>query len=155
MKTGMVRPTPQDLLGWAALLCWVSAWFLPVMDGYSGWSAFRAALLGPFRESFPVRGTDAAPQVLSALTNLVFVLLFLAWRRGQVTRPPLFLKIALACLLVNCYWLVEMLRAGVRDALLPGYYLWLAAFALLTALGGVIVVSTRRTSRTPTAGTPA
>jgi TM2 domain-containing membrane protein YozV len=63
--------------------------------------------------------------------------------------------VALACLLLNLYGLVEMLRAGERTGLLVGYYVWLLAFALLLALGVLSVVSARRTSRTPTAGTPA
>jgi hypothetical protein len=153
-------PWPRDtwvkqLIGWSAAACWSLAWFLPVIEGHAGWAAFRAALAAPFRTDFPVRGDDVVPQVLSALTNVVFVVLFANWQRGQVTRPALFLKVALACLLLNLYWLVEMLRAGERSALLVGYYLWLAAFALLVALGIVSVVSVRRTSKTPTAGTPA
>ena len=145
----------MQLLGWAAAACWFLAWFLPVVDGYAGWAAFRAALAAPFRRDFPVRGDDVVPQVLSALTNVVFVVLFANWQRGQVTRPLLFLKVAIACLLLDLYWLVQMLRAGERTALLAGYYVWLGAFALLVALGVLTVVSARRTSRTPTGGTPA
>ena len=145
----------MQLLGWSSAACWLLAWFLPVVDGYRGWAAFRTALEAPFRAEFPVRGDDVVPQVLSALTNVVFVVLFANWQRRQVTRPALFLKVAIACLLLNLYWLVEMLRAGERDALLVGYYVWLAAFALMVTLGILSVVSSRRTSRTPTAGTPA
>ena len=43
----------------------------------------------------------------------------------------------------------------MRARLLIGYYVWLAAFALLVAVGALNVVSVRRTSKTPTAGTPA
>jgi hypothetical protein len=143
------------LLGWSAAVCWCIAWFLPVVEGYAGWAAFRAALEAPFREDFPVRGDDVVPQVLSALTNGVFVVLFANWQRGQVTRPALFLKVAIACLLLNLYWLVQMLRAGERATLLAGYYVWLAAFALMVTVGVLSVVSARRTSKTPTAGTPA
>ena len=145
----------MQLLGWSAAACWCVAWFLPVVEGYAGWAAFRAALEAPFRHSIAMRGEDLVPQLLSALTNVVFVVLFANWQRGQVTRPALFLKVAIACLLLNLYWLVEMLRAGEHDALLVGYYVWLAAFALVVALGILTVVSARRTSRTPTAGTPA
>src|SRR4051812_3465045 len=145
----------MQLVGWSSAAGWLLAWFLPVIDGYPGWAAFRAALEAPFRTDFPVRGDDVVPQVLSALTNVVFVVLFANWQRGQVTRPRLFLKIATACLLLNVYWLVQMLRAGERTALLAGYYVWLAAFALMVALGILSVVSGRRTSKTPTAGTPA
>ncbi len=143
------------LVGWGAAACWLIAWFLPVVDGYPGWAAFYTALTGPFRPDFPVRGDDSVPQVLSALSNGVFVIQFAQWMRGQMPRPSMFLKISIACLVCNLYWLVAMLRAGERGALLAGYYLWLAAFALLVVLGVIRAVSDRRTSRTPTAGTPA
>ena len=142
-------------LGWAAAACWLATWFLPVVEGYPGYAAFHEALSGPFREFSPVRGEAAVAQLLSALTNVGFVFLFLAWLRGWVTRPSLYLKLAIVCLLMNLYWLVEALRAGELGALLIGYYVWLAAFALLVALAAVIAASARRTSRTPTAGTPA
>jgi hypothetical protein len=145
----------MQLVGWTSAACWLAAWFLPVVEGYAGWAAFRAALEGPFRANSPVRGDDGVPQLLSALTNLAFVVLFAHWLRGEITRPWLFLKVAIACLLLDLYWLVEMLRAGERTLLLSGYYVWLAAFALMVTLGILSVVSTRRTSRTPTGGTPA
>jgi hypothetical protein len=143
------------LIGWGAAACWLISWFLPVVDGYPGWAAFYTALTGPFRSDYPVRGDDSVPQVLSALTNLAFGVLLTQWARDQVSRPSMFLKIAIACLLCNLYWLVSALRAGEPRALLTGYYLWLAAFALLVLLGIIRAVSDRRTSRTPTGGTPA
>lgn len=142
----------QRQLGWAAAACWLASWFLPVIEGYPGWAAFRAAISGPFRESFPVRGDDAVPQLLSALTNVAWLLLFWYWRRGAISNWTLYLKVAIACLLIDLYWLVQMLRAGEYQALLSGYYAWLLAFALLVALAAVNVVSARRTSRTPTGG---
>jgi hypothetical protein len=142
------------VLGWSAAACWLAAWVLPVIDDYPGWAAFRAALTGPFRESFPTSGEDAVAQLLSALTNVVFVILFAHWSLDRITRPALFLKVALACLLLDLYWLVEMLRAGERTSLLAGYYTWLGSFALLVAIGTISVVSARRTSRTPTGDTP-
>lgn len=143
------------LLGWGAVACWLISWFLPVVEGYPGWAAFYTALTGPFRPDFPVRGDDSVPQLLSALTNGVFFIQVVQWLRGQMPRPSMFLKISIACLVCNLYWLVAMLRAGERSALLAGYYLWLAAFALLVAAGVIRAVSARRTSRTPTGGTPA
>jgi hypothetical protein len=145
----------RQWLGGVAAACWLASWFLPVVPDYAGWQAFRAALAGPFRASFPVAGNDAIAQVLSALSNVAFVAWFWSWRRGRRLRPTLFLKLAIICLLLNLYWLVEMLRAGEYRGLLVGYYTWLASFALLVALGAVNVVSDRRTSRTPTDGTPA
>jgi len=144
----------ERIYAWCALACWLASWFLPVLDDYSGWAAFRAAIEGPFRDPFPTRGEDAIAQFLSALTNLAFAALFLHWVRGRVARPRLFAKLALFCLLLNLYWLVESIRAGESRALLAGYYAWLAAFALLVATGAVSAVSGHRTSKTPTAGTP-
>jgi hypothetical protein len=149
-----VDPKVARILAWCALASWLLSWFLPVVDGYAGWAAFRAALQGPFRDPFPTRGEDAIAQFLSALTNLAFAALFLHWLRGRVTRHWLFAKLALFCLVLNLYWLVEALRAGESSSLLAGYYAWLAAFALLAASAAVSGVSDRRTSKTPTAGTP-
>jgi hypothetical protein len=143
------------VLAAGAAICWIASWFLPVIENYPGWAAFRAALAGPFTEGYPGRGPDSIPQVFSALTNVGFVILLYLWYRGRAARPAMFLKVALVCLLINLYWPVQMWRAGVRDGLLAGYYAWLAAFVLLLALAVVNAVSGRRTSRTPTGGTPA
>jgi len=141
--------------GWTAAGCWLASWFLPVVPDYAGWQAFHAAISGPFRASFPVAGDDAIAQVLSALTNVGFVALFWSWWHGHRLRASLFTKLAIFCLVLNLYWLVQMVRAGEARGLLAGYYVWLAAFALLVAAGVLNVVSSRRTSRTPRDGTPA
>jgi len=143
------------MLAAGAVLCWTASWFLPVIEHYSGWAAFRAALAGPFNEGYPGRGQESIPQLLSALTNVAFVIMIHGWYRRRVRNPAMFLKVAIACLVINLYWPVQMIRAGVRDGLLIGFYAWLAAFALLLALAAVIAVSDRRTSKTPTGGTPA
>ena len=145
----------EQWLAWTAAACWLASWFLPVVPDYAGWQAFRAALSGPFRATFPVAGDDAIAQVLSALTNAGFVALFWTWWRGHRLRAALFTKLSIVCLVPNFYWLVQMLRAGEYRVLQAGYYVWLAAFALLVAVGVLNVVSDRRTSRTPTDGTPA
>jgi glucan phosphoethanolaminetransferase (alkaline phosphatase superfamily) len=142
-------------LAWLAAACWLASWLLPVVDDYPGWAAFRAALTGPFRDPMPVGAEESIPQVLSAFTNVIFAGLFLTWLGGRIKLPALFLKVAIACLILNLYWLVMMYRAGGIGDLLAGYYVWLAAFVLLVAVGTISVVSARRTSRTPTAGTPA
>ena len=149
-----MKLTGARILAGSALACWTCAWFLPVLGDYSGWDAFDAALQGPFRDRFPTRGEDAIAQLLSALTNVAFVALFMLYLMG-ISRPSLYLKLALLCLLIDLYWLVEAMRAGEGASLLIGYYVWLAAFAQLVALGAVSVVSARRTSKTPTADTPA
>ena len=126
-----------------------------VTQDHAGWAGFSAALSGPFRDPLPTGAEESVPQILSALTNVVFVVLFLVWVRRRITLPVIYLKVAIVCLLLDIYWLVQAWRMGEAAALRVGYYAWLAAFALLVAVGTVSVVSARRTSRTPTAGTPA
>ncbi|MEO8061346.1 MAG: hypothetical protein ABI821_01220 [Pseudomonadota bacterium] len=144
----------QWLLTRIALVAWLSSWFLPVVDGYPGWAAFRAAIEGPFRHTFPTAPEDAIPQVFSALTNIAFPLLCFLLIRNRIKNARLFLRAAIICLVLNLYWLVQLARANELEKLLAGYYLWVAAFALLVVSGTVNVFSGRRTSRTPTAGTP-
>jgi hypothetical protein len=141
-------------IGWTGAACWLASWFLPVVEGYLGWGAFIETLRGPFRERFPV-GEDAVPHLMSALTNVVFVLLLVYWHLGRVARWTLYLKIAIACLLINLYWLVQLLRAGEAGQLLLGYYAWLLGFAAPVAVGAINAASARRTSRTPTGDRPA
>ena len=91
---------------------------------------------------------------MSALTNVVFVILFVLWATRQSARSGMFVRIALACFLINLYWFVSAWRENGLNELLIGYYFWLAAFALLLAVAILIAFATRRTSKTPTAGTP-
>ncbi len=123
-------------LGWTAAAAFTASWFLPVLEGVPGWMAFRYALapLVPFRDAGTLGWEDSAPQVMSALTNVVFVILFALWATRQSPRPGMFVRIALACLLLNLYWFVKAWRDGGLGDLLPGYYVWLAAFALLLAV---------------------
>lgn len=144
----------QWLLARIALAAWLASWFLPVVDGYAGWAAFRAALEGPFRHSFPTAAEDAIPQVFSALTNVAFPIMFYLLARHRIEHPARFLQAALICLILDLYWLVQVVRANELGKLLAGYYVWIGAFALLCVVGAISVVSNRRTSRTPTAGTP-
>jgi len=138
----------EQSLGMAAGACWLAAWFLPVVADYSGWDAFRAVLHTSQRD-------DVVPQIVSALSNVAFVALLWAWWRKRLPRASMFLKVSIIFLVLNLYWLVEVVRAGALRELRIGYYVWIAAFALLTALAAVNAVSSHRTSRTPTDGTPA
>jgi hypothetical protein len=142
----MTTSTNRVLAGFAAA-CWLASWFLPVLDNGAGWRAFMAALSHQGGRSWD----DAAPQIMSALTNVVFVAMFALLWFERVPRPMLFIKIAVACFIINLYWLVQLVRVGEASGLRIGYYAWLLAFALLIVSG----VSIHRTSRTPTAGTPA
>jgi hypothetical protein len=143
-------------LGWTAALAFAASWFLPVLVDVPGWMAFRYALapLLPYHGSSEAAWVDAAPQVMSALTNVVFVILFVLWQIKQSPRPGMFVRIALACLLLNLYWFVSAWRDQNLEDLLVGYYVWLAAFALLLAVASIIAYASRQTSKTPTADTP-
>jgi hypothetical protein len=152
----LTKPKLIAALAWIAAAAFVVSWFLPVIDDVPGWMAFRYALapLVPYRNVGTSAWDDSAPQVMSALTNVVFVILFVLWAVKQSPRPGLFVRITLACFLLNLYWPVSAWRENELGSLLPGYYLWLSAFALLATVAGLIGASSRRTSKTPTAGTP-
>jgi hypothetical protein len=127
------------ILTWSAAACFVAAWFLPVAPDMPGWMAFRYALAPLWPYGSPVSGVveDAAPQVLSALTNGVFVVMFAQLVAGRVTRPSLWFRVAIACFLIDLYWFVQMLRDDGGHALGIGYYAWLAAFAQLAVIGAL------------------
>ena len=148
----MMAGFPRQIVRLAALL-WLASWLLPVFDGLLGWQAFRYALssLWPYQGHQSNEVDDAVPHVLSAATNVVFIILAAHVELGRVTRAGLFLRVAIACLLLNVYWLVQLVRDDSAAVLEVGYYAWLAAFALLIVSGVLI----HRTSKTPTAGTPA
>jgi hypothetical protein len=116
--------------------------------------AFRYALapLVPFGDPGELTWEDSIPHVLSALTNVVFVILWGLWAAKQTVRPGLFVRITLACFLLNLYWFVKASREHDLNDLLVGYYVWLAAFALLLGVAAITAFASRRTSTTPTAG---
>ena len=145
-----------NVLVWTAGAAFAASWIMPVLTDVPGWMAFRYALapLVPYSSAADVAWEDAVPQVLSALTNVVFIILFALWVARQNVRPGLFVRIALACLLLNLYWFVQAWRdeQGLKD-LLVGYYVWIAAFALLLGVAAISAGASRRTSTKPTAGT--
>jgi hypothetical protein len=71
--------------------------------------------------------------------------------RGTVNRPGLFLRVAIACFVLDLYWFVQMLRDGAAHELWIGYYVWLAAFALLGVVGWMLMRSARSAAATPPA----
>jgi hypothetical protein len=145
-------------LAWISAAAFIASWFLPVLDDVPGWMAFRYALapLVPYRNAGNAAWEDNVPQVLSALTNVMYVILFGLWVTKQMFRPGMFVRLALACVLLDLYWFVPAWRDhnGLAD-LLYGYYVWLAAFALMLAVAALTAFEARRTSRTPTGDTPA
>jgi len=144
------------ILAWTAAAAFAASWFLPVLEGVPGWMAFRYALapLVPFRDAGGITWDDSAPQVLSSLTNVVFVVLFALWVSNQSVRPGLFVRIGIACFILNLYWFERARREHALNDLLIGYYVWVAAFALLLAAASLIAYAGRRTSKTPRDDTP-
>jgi hypothetical protein len=132
-------------LGWIAAACFVAAWFLPAASEVPGWMAFRYAFapVWPYGAAEPTGVEDAVPQVLSALTNVVFVVMFLQLIARRAMRPSLFFRVAIACFVLNLYWFVQLLRDGTLGDLRIGYYVWLAAFALLVLIGGMLMRGAR------------
>jgi hypothetical protein len=143
------------ILAWTAAAAFAASWFLPVLQDVPGWMAFRYSLapLVPFRDAGSIAWDDSAPQVLSALTNVAFMILFALWVSKQTVRPGLFVRLTIACFVMNLYWFVKAWRENGLADLLIGYYVWLGAFALLLAMAAVIAYASRRTSTTPTGGT--
>src|SRR5689334_11779125 len=86
------------VLAWIAAVLWAVSWFLPVLADVPGWMAFRYALAPviPYRDADSLAFEDAAPQVMSALTNVVFALLFVMWAMRRSPRPGLFVRITIA-----------------------------------------------------------
>jgi hypothetical protein len=124
-------------LVWVAAGCFAAAWFLPVAPEMPGWMAFRYAFapVWPYASRDARSIEDAVPQVLSALTNVVFVVMVARLLADRVRQPGLFFRVAIACVALDLYWLVQMLRGGSTRELWIGYYVWLAAFALLVVIG--------------------
>ena len=100
------------ILAWTAAAAFAASWFLPVLDDVPGWMAFRYALapLVPYSDAGDLTWDDSIPQVLSALTNVVFAILFGLWVARQTVRPGLLVRITLACFLLNLYWFVKAWR---------------------------------------------
>ncbi len=153
--SGTYQTRLTNILVWTAGAAFAASWFTPVLADVPGWMAFRYALapLVPYSPASDLNWDDSIPQVLSALTNVVFIILFALWALKQPVRLGLFVRITIACFVLNLYWFVRALRERGLSDLLFGYYLWLAAFALLVGVAAIIAFENRRTSTTPTAGT--
>ncbi len=115
------------------LLLFAIAWFLPVHkygkalpEKLPGWEALLVALSpGWYKEDLAHRYA-AALLVVSALTNLMPVLLGIAWRRRS---ERLIQLIGWACIIslgLNAQWFLND-RSGLRI----GYYLWWLSFGVL------------------------
>lgn len=127
----------------AAVVTNVLAWFMPVVDDYRGWQAFRVALspLWPFEQFHIPPGSLLVLSVASAITNLVFWVLAAVLVTQPARRAKPVLWAAAAATLLNLHWPISM--GAERDELRFGYFVWVCSFALLT-LAAFFVVQRRR-----------
>jgi hypothetical protein len=115
----------------AAVIANVLGWLLPAFSDERGWAAFVFALspLWDYRH-FQNEGLGLlAFIVLSALTNVLFVVLAAALALGASRRAKAVLCAAAAATLLNLYW--QILLEDDRGRLQSGYFVWVVSFALL------------------------
>jgi hypothetical protein len=115
----------------AAVIANVLGWLLPAFSDQRGWAAFVFALspLWDYRH-FQNEGLGLlAFIVLSALTNVLFVVLAAALALGASRRAKAVLYAAAAATLLNLYW--QILLEDDRGRLQSGYFVWVVSFALL------------------------
>ena len=105
------------------------SWFMPVLEGYSGWMAFRVALSSIWPYDGPSSGGWWPLHVPSALTNGWFVISLAVLILSQHRFILVILWGLVLATLVNTLWFV---LDGDRSDLRVGYYLWLASFLVLT-----------------------
>ncbi len=116
------------------LLLFAIAWFLPVHEygkvlpeKLPGWEALLVALSPDWHKEDPTHLYAAALSVLSALTNLLVVILVFAWR---TRRERLIQLIGWACIIslgLNARWFLSDNRSELRF----GYYLWWLSFGVV------------------------
>ena len=115
----------------ASIVANVLGWVLPAFSDERGYAAFLFALspLWDYRsfqsEPFPL----LAFIVLSALTNVLFVVLAAALALGKMRRAKPVLWAAAAATLLNLYW--PILLEADRARLETGFFVWVSSFALL------------------------
>jgi hypothetical protein len=123
----------------AAVVTNLLAWFMPVVDDYVGWQAFRVALspLWPFEQFHIPPGSLLVLSVASGVTNVLFLLLAAVLVTQPARRAKPVLWIAAAATLVNLHWPISM--GAERDELEAGYFIWVCSFALLTLAAFFVV----------------
>lgn len=123
----------------AAVVTNLLAWFMPVVDDYVGWQAFRVALspLWPFEQFHIPPGSLLVLSVASGVTNVLFFLLAAVLVTQPARRAKPVLWIAAAATLVNLHWPISM--GAERDELEAGYFIWVCSFALLTLAAFFVV----------------
>jgi hypothetical protein len=132
-----MRRSTALLIG--ALLAHAAGWLAPVVDGYVGWQAFRAALspVWPFEHFTVPTWRLIVLAVASAATNALFAGSAIAMAAGALERALARRALVAALLvatLVNLHWPISM--GDHRADLRVGYYVWVASFLLLALSAG-------------------
>jgi hypothetical protein len=127
----------------AAVVAHVLGWWLPVVQDYRGWQAFRVALspLWPYEQFRIEPGLLLVLSVASALTNVLFVGFAAVLLVGSESRARALLWAAAGATLLNLHWPISM--GAERAALQNGYFVWVTSFALL-AFAAFLAVRGRR-----------
>jgi hypothetical protein len=115
----------------AAIVANVLGWVLPAFSEERGFEAFVFALspLWDYRH-FQSEGLGLlAFIVLSALTNVLFIVLVAVLAFGPARRARPTLWAAAAATLLNLYW--PILLEADRVRLETGFFIWVSSFALL------------------------
>ena len=129
----------RTVLPLIAIASYAVSWFVPVHRGGArigagelpGWQAFRLCL--STASEIPTASLTRLPVALivtaNALTNFWFLgAVFVLLRRPGVPHPVAKWGL-LVSVVLNLFWFV---LGSDRGDLLPGYYLWVASFAMLT-----------------------
>jgi hypothetical protein len=113
----------------AAAVANVLGWVLAAAMDVRGWEAFTLALspLWSFDQFADEPVWFVILIVASALTNVVFIALAGLLLRGR--QPKAVLWASAAATLLNLHWVVTL--EADRRYLAPGYFIWVASFALL------------------------
>ena len=130
--------TRRTVLPLIAIATYAASWFVPVHRGGArigagelpGWQAFRLCLSTALE--IPTASLTRLPVALivtaNALTNFWFIgAALLLLRRPGVPHPVAKWGL-LVSVVLNLFWFV---LGSDRGDLLPGYYLWVASFAML------------------------
>jgi hypothetical protein len=132
------------LLILGAWLIFAAAWFLPVVSNggkfpstLPGWQAFRTALspVWPY-EGAQFTGIGAVSAVLSAVTTILFVVVFMGgsprivWRGSRSARR-MSAWVAVGAFVLDAHW--YFFYGMNQSGLMIGYFLWWFSFLVMAA----------------------
>ena len=126
----MIGGAPRATL-LAAVVANILGWVLPAFSDERGFKAFIFALspLWDYKNFQNQSPGLLAFIVLSALTNVLFVVLAIVLALGRARRLKPVLWAAAAATLLNLYW--PILLEADRGRLEAGFFIWVSSFVLL------------------------